>query len=81
MMKPMLIKKIWTTFLIPTYSVLLSPNIRIDRSGGATELENGPNNVLQSKEYSLAGTRQGCILCSCQHFLWNLSKALKYIWV
>lgn len=30
MMKPMLIKKIWTTFLIPTYSVLLSPNIRID---------------------------------------------------
>lgn len=33
-------------------------------SGDATELENGPNHVLQSKEYSLAGTQQGAF---CPH--------------
>lgn len=48
-------------------------------SGDATELENGPNHVLQSKEYSLAGTQQGCALSSCQHFVWDLGKSLKYM--
>lgn len=50
-------------------------------SAGATELENGPNNMLQSKESSLASTLQECILLALQHFLWDLGESLKYIWV
>lgn len=50
-------------------------------SAGATGLENGPNNMLQSKEYSLAGTLQECTLSSLQHSPWHLAKALKCVWV
>lgn len=50
-------------------------------SAGATELENGPKSMLSSKEYSLAGAPQACIPLPLQHFLWDLGKAFKSIWV
>lgn len=50
-------------------------------SAGATELENGPKNVLSSKKHSLVGALQMCILLSLQHFLWDLGKTFKYNWV
>lgn len=46
-------------------------------SAGATELENGPNNMLQSRECSRVCTGQGCILSSFKHFLWNISGSEK----
>lgn len=56
-------------------------NTWAEGSAGATELENGPDNVLQWKEYNLAGKLLECNVLPLQHFLWDLGKALKYIWV